>query len=259
MKNPICLFFALVMVIVAPVRAESISIAVAANFHQVAQMITEDFKLWLQENGDDTDVRLDLISGSSGKLYAQIIHGAPFDVFLSADQKTVKKLIDEGYGVEKTRFTYVKGVLALMTQEQDNGKGISEVLRLNNVKRISMAQPKMAPYGRASMQVLKFLNMDASLAGRIVYGENVAQAYRFYRSQSVTHSFVPLSFALKSGFSYVLVPEIFYDPIKQDAVVLKRTEKGALANTFVEYLKGARAQGIARASGYGVIEMRDVE
>jgi molybdate transport system substrate-binding protein len=234
-------------------RAEELNIAVAANFFGTLQKLAPKFE---QASGN----KLLLSSGSSGQFYTQIREGAPFDVLLSADSDRPKQLETEGLGLAGSRFTYAIGTLVLWSPKADVVDRDGKVLRSGAFHRIGIGDPRTAPYGTAAQQVLtalglwEQLNQDKKLA----VGENINQAWQFAATGNVDMAFVALSQVTDgttiSG-SYWLPPQVLYTPLQQDAVILTRTSKRALAETFLKWLR-ADPQAIAtiKAAGYHVPE-----
>lgn len=231
-------------------RSETVSVAVAANFYPTALALAKRYEAAAEREGlDGVDVQF--ISGSSGKLFAQIVQGAPFDIFLSADQRTPRRLETLGLSVDGSRFTYAEGVLVLAAKNFGDSRSVAAALTSENLKRVSMAQPKIAPYGRAAVQVLEKLGLSERLSAQTVYGENVAQAFRFYTSNNVSHAFVPLSYVIhRAELKYISIPSGDYEPILQDAVLIARARNNTSARDFLTYLRSAEASDILLSHGY---------
>src|ERR1700689_2213977 len=233
--------------------AEELNVAVAANFFGTLQKVAPKFE---QASGN----KLLLSSGSSGQFYTQIREGAPFDVLLSADSDRPKQLESEGLGLAGSRFTYAIGTLVLWSPKPDVIDHDGKVLRGGAFHMIGIADPRNAPYGTAAQQVLtalglwQQLNQDKKLA----VGENINQAWQFAATGNVDMAFVALSQVSDGNAisgSYWLPPQALYTPLQQDAVILTRTSKRALAETFLKWLR-ADPQAIAgiKAAGYHVAE-----
>lgn len=223
--------------------AEQTVVAVAANFAQPMQVIAAEFE---QHSGHAVKLSI----GSSGKLYAQIQHGAPFHVFLSADAAKPEQLIALGKAVTGSQFTYAVGKLALW--HRDNGPA-REVLESGDYRRLAIANPRLAPYGLAAVQSLQQLGIDAG--DRLVTGENISQAYRFVASGNADLGFVALSQIITGGKipdGAWLVPASLHAPIRQDAVLLERGQSSAVAHALLKFLQSDTAVAIIRQYGYDV-------
>lgn len=234
-------------------KADEIQVAVASNFSQPLEALASIFKA---SSGHD----LKISAGATGKLYAQIENGAPFEVFLSADSKTPKKLIDAQLAVADSQFTYALGKLVLWSSEKDYVDNQGAVLKKNEFKHLAMANPETAPYGRAAVEVMDKLNLSASFAEKKVQGENISQTYDFVATGNAELGFVALSQvqkegALKAG-SMWLVPEDLYSPIQQDVVLLNKGQANLAAQSFLEFLKSVEAYKLISGYGYGLAQAK---
>ncbi len=231
----------------APLQAAELRVAVAANFTAPMKKIAEAFE---QETGHT----LALSFGSTGKFYAQIKHGAPFEVLFAADDETPARLEREGEGVAGSRFTYAIGKLVLWSKQPGLVDDKGEVLRSGAFERIALADPKLAPYGAAAMQTLNELGLADALARKFVQGENIGQTYQFVATRNAPLGFVALSQVFADGRvtegSAWIVPQTLYAPIRQDALILARGKDNAAAAELMRYLQGDAAQAIIRAYGY---------
>jgi molybdate transport system substrate-binding protein len=227
--------------------ADEVQVAVAANFTAPIQAIAKDFE-------KDTGHKLVASFGATGQFYAQIRNGAPFEVFLAADDSTPAKLEQEKAVVPGSRFTYAIGKLALWSPKDGYVDAKGEVLKKGGFQHLSIANPKTAPYGLAATQVLDKLGLKDKLAGRIVEGQNIGQAYQFVSSGNAELGFVALSQIYKDGKvtagSAWIVPADLYEPIRQDAVILEKGKDNAAAKALVDYLKGPKAAAVIKAYGY---------
>ena len=197
-----------------------------------------------------------LSNGASGKFYAQIKNGAPFQVFLSADQEKPAALEAEGLAVQGSRFTYAVGRLVLWSANPTTVDGKGKVLENNRFSKVAIANPKAAPYGEAAIETLVALNLKARLESKFVMGENISQTYQFVESGNAEVGFIALSQVtrnnrLTSG-SMWLVPENLYAPIKQDAVLLVNGKDSIAARQLLAFLKSDTALRIIKSYGYGV-------
>jgi molybdate transport system substrate-binding protein len=232
---------------VTGVQADEVQVAVAANFTAPIQAIASDFE-------KDTGHKLIAAYGATGQFYTQIKNGAPFEVFLAADDSTPEKLEKEGDIVPGSRFTYAIGTLALWSAKDGYVDDAGKVLEENQFKHLSIANPKAAPYGLAATQVLAKLGLTDKVKDKIVEGQNITQAYQFVSTGNAELGFVALSQIFKDGKvshgSAWIIPETMHDPIKQDAVILKKGENNPAAKALTEYLKGPKAEAIIKSYGY---------
>jgi len=227
--------------------ADEVKVAVAANFTAPMQAIAPGFE-------KATGHKLVAAFGATGQFYAQIRNGAPFEVFLAADDSTPGKLESEGLTVEGSRFTYAVGGLVLWSAAADYLDGSAAALKAGQFKHLSIANPKAAPYGLAATQVLDKLGLSEALRGKLVEGQNITQAHQFVSSGNAELGFVALSQVYKDGKissgSAWIVPGDMYEPIKQDAVILKPGANNPAASALVDYLKGPEAARIIESFGY---------
>ncbi|MFJ2484573.1 molybdate ABC transporter substrate-binding protein [Pseudomonas sp. NPDC087639] len=244
---PACLASLLAVFAIGAVQADEVQVAVAANFTAPIQAIAADFE-------KDTGHKLVAAYGATGQFYTQIKNGAPFEVFLSADDTTPEKLEKEGDTVKGSRFTYAIGTLALWSAKDGYVDAQGEVLKKNAYQHLSIANPKAAPYGLAATQVLEKLKLTEATKAKIVEGQNITQAYQFVSTGNAELGFVALSQIYKNGKvssgSAWIVPASMHDPIKQDAVILNKGKDNAAAKALVEYLKGPKAAAVIKSYGY---------
>jgi molybdate transport system substrate-binding protein len=236
-----------VWLLMAPgANAEEVQVAVAANFVPTFKEIAAEF-----EKGSKHTVQIS--AGSSGKFYAQIKNGAPFEVFLSADDERPKLLEEEGLGVKGSRFTYAVGRLVLWSQDPAlvTGEG---TLKTATFKHVAIANPKTAPYGAAAMQAMMKLGVWESLQPRIVMGENLGQTSGFLESGNAELGFLALSQVLddklKGKGSRWDVPENLHEPIRQDAVLLTKGQNNPAAKALMEFLHSPQARAVIERYGY---------
>ncbi|MFA7281308.1 MAG: molybdate ABC transporter substrate-binding protein [Sterolibacterium sp.] len=226
--------------------AEEVTIAVAANFANPAKQIAAEFE-------KDTGHQATLSFGATGKFYAQIKNGAPFDILLAADDETPARLIQEGTAVPASRFTYAIGRLVLWSAKPGYVDAQGEVLK-GEFKHLAIANPKLAPYGQAAIETLTVLKMLETLQPKFVQAENIAQAHQFVASANAELGFVALSQVFKDGKisegSAWVVPAHLHQPIRQDAVILDKGKGKAAADAWIKYLKGEKATAIIRSYGY---------
>lgn len=227
--------------------AGEVRVAVASNFAAPMERIAALFR---QETGHKVNVSL----GSSGKLYAQIVGGAPFDVLLAADDEIPKRLTREGLAVGGSRFDYAFGKLALWSAQPDFVDDKGRVLRYGRYDKLAIADPKLAPYGVAAKQTLEKLAMWNGMQRKLVKGENITQAYQFAATENAELAFVALSQIMRdgkiSGGSWWLVPDDLHQPIRQSAVLLSAAKDPVAAQAFLDFLKGKKAAAVIRGFGY---------
>ncbi|MEG4315528.1 molybdate ABC transporter substrate-binding protein [Pseudomonas sp. FIP_A4] len=229
--------------------ADEVRVAVAANFTAPMQKIAEAF-------ARDTGHRAVLAFGATGKFYAQINNGAPFDVLLAADEQTPQRLEDEGQGVAGSRFTYAVGSLVLWSAREGYVDPQGRVLADGDFRHLALANPKTAPYGAAALQTLEKLGLRERLQPRFVQGENIAQTHQFVASGNAELGFIALSQVIEDGRiargSAWRVPADQHQPIRQDALLLQRGEHNPAARALLDYLRSASAVALIRAYGYEV-------
>jgi len=228
-------------------QAEEVSVAVAANFTGPMEKIASAFE-------KATGHKALVAYGTVGKFYAQIKNGAPFDVLISSDEQTPINLEKDALAIAPTRFTYAIGKLVLWSAKPGVVDDKGEVLKGGNFKHLSIANPKMAVYGAAAVDVMKKLGVDAALEPKLVFGENITQAYQFTATGNAELGFVALSQIFKDGKyapgSYWLVPPALYPQLRQDAVLLTRGKDNPAAIALLAYLKSDAAKQVIRAHGY---------
>lgn len=234
-------------------QADEALVAVASNFSGTATELADQFH-------KKTGHTIVITAGSSGKLYAQISHGAPFAAFLSADVERAEKLEQDGLTEPGSRFTYAVGRLALWSASPRYvDKSCGAELRLGHFNKLALANPLTAPYGAAAIEVLKAMGMNpANLAGRLVQGENIAQTLQFVESGSADLGFVALSQVLpgsnvaNAGTCLWEIPLNRHAPIEQQAVLLKKYSGNAAASGYLAYLATPAARKTIEAHGYAL-------
>jgi molybdate transport system substrate-binding protein len=230
----------------APAVAADTQVAVAANFTEPAKEIAAAFA---KASGH----RAVLNFGSSGAFYTQLSHGAPYEVFLSADADRPKKAEQDGYGVPGTRFTYAIGQLVLYSAQPGLVDGAGAVLKRGGFNKISIAEPSAAPYGVAAIQTMQKMGVYQALTPKIVKGSSIAQAYQFVSTGAAELGFVALSQVINiEGGSRWVVPESLHAPIDQQAVLLFTGRKNPAALAFMKFMKSPEAIAIIKRYGYGV-------
>jgi len=231
------------------VHAGEVQVAVAANFAGPMEKLAEQFQ-------KDTGHKAVLANGATGKFYAQIRNGAPFEVLLSADDETPARLEAEGQVVAKSRFTYAVGRLVLWSAKANYVDAAGAVLKTGDFTHLAIANPKTAPYGAAAVAVINKLGLTARLQPRLVQGENIAQAFQFASTGNAELGFVAQAQVWRDGKftagSGWIVPASMHAPIRQDAALLTRGAKNPAAQALLDYLRTDRAKALIRAYGYEV-------
>jgi molybdate transport system substrate-binding protein len=235
------------LTIAAGAQAGEVQVAVAANFTAPMQKIAAAF-------AQDTGHKAVLAFGATGKFYAQIRNGAPFEVLLAADDETPARLEQDGLAMPGARFTYATGRLALWSAQEGHVDAQGKVLQGGSYAHLAIANPKTAPYGAAAVEVLRKLDLYVRLQPRLVQGESIAQAYQFASTGNAELGFVALSQVARDGKftsgSGWIVPASMHSPIRQDAVLLVKGGNNPAARALLDYLKSDKARTIVRAFGY---------
>ena len=237
------------LAIAGQAQADEVSVAVAANFTAPMQQIAAAFE-------KDTGHKIVASYGATGKFYAQIKNGAPFELLLAADSETPAKLISENAAVAGSQFTYAIGKLVLWSAKAAVVDAQGEVLKKGGFDHLALANPKLAPYGAAGVEVMKALGVYDTLQARIVSAENITQAYQFISSGNALLGFVALSQVLKDGKiegSSWIVPAKLYKPMRQDALILEKGKDKPAAQALMKYLKSDKARAVIRSFGYDLL------
>jgi len=228
-------------------QAGEVRVAVAANFTAPMQEIAPLFE---QASGH----KVSLSFGSTGKFYAQIKQGAPYDVLVSADSKTPKKLDDDGLTVQGSRFVYALGKLVLWSAQPGLVDDKGAVLRTGDYNKLAIGDPKLAVYGTAAQETMEELGVWKQVQGKLVRGENITQTYQFAASGNAQLGFIALSQITKGGKvsegSWWIVPSHYYNPIEQSAVMLSSAKDAEATKAFLDFLKGPQAAAVIRSYGY---------
>lgn len=229
--------------------AAQVQVAVASNFTAPMREIAVRFER-------DTGHQARLAFGASGKFYAQILNGAPFEVLLSADDTTPGRLEQEGAAVRGSRFIYAVGRLVLWSPTAGLVEDGPELLRKGDFRHLAVANPKTAPYGAAALATLEHLGLAETLRGRLVQGENIAQTHQFVASGNAQLGFIALSQVAKDGEivsgSGWLVPADLHPPIRQEAVLLTKGQHDPAAKALMEYLAQPQVRELIQSYGYGL-------
>jgi molybdate transport system substrate-binding protein len=237
-------FSAIVVAVSSAAHAADTNVAVAANFTEPAKEIARVFE-------SKTGHRAVLSFGATGQFYTQITQAAPFQVLLSADQRTPKKLVDDGVAVANSLFTYAIGKIVLFSNNATLVTG-EQTLRDTKFNKIAIADPATAPYGMAAVEAMKALGVYDALASKIVQGSDIAQTFQFVETGNAELGFVALSQVVaKQGGSRWIVPANLYSAIRQDAVLLRNGADSVAAKAFLAFMMGAEATKVIEKFGYG--------
>ena len=247
LRSPPAVCMLATMLLSAALHAATVQVAVAANFTAPMQKVAEVFE-------KDTGHKAVLSFGSTGRFYAQIKNGAPFQMLLAADEQTPARLESEGLASAGTRFTYAVGRLVLWSAQPALVDNRGDVLGTGSFERIAIADPRLAPYGAAAIETMRKLGVLQRLQPRFVQGENIAQTYQFVSTGNALLGFVALSQVIVDGRiaqgSAWVVPAAMHTQIRQDAVVLANGKDNPAAAALAAYLKSEPARAILRAYGY---------
>ena len=237
--------------VIHPASADEIRVAVASNFNEAIKAIAGRFER-------QTEHKVTLVFGSTGKLYAQIRNGAPFHAFFAADAKRPRLLEEAGLGQPGSRFTYAVGRLVLWSPKTAYVDDQGKVLDKGDFRHLALANPRLAPYGRAAREVLEKRRRWLELRDRMVRGENIGQTFQFVRSGNAELGFVAWSQLERPGQpmtgSWWAVPQTLYSPIEQQAVLL---QDNSAARAFLAFVRGREALEVIGAYGYGTIRMEE--
>ena len=249
-RKPGKLWAAALLLLTGWVQADEVSVAVAANFTEPMKKITAEFE---KTSGH----KVALSFGSTGKFYAQVKAGAPFEVLLAADDETPGKMEQEGLAVKDSHFTYAIGKLVLWSAKEAVVDSNGDILKRGDFEHLAVANPRLAPYGAAGVQALQALGVYDAIAPKLVQGENIAQTYQFIATGNALLGFVALSQVIgedgkaKSGSAWI-VPQKYYTPIRQDAVLLDKGKDKTAAVELLKFLKTPYAARIIQSYGYGL-------
>lgn len=233
------------------VYAESATIAVAANFTKTIEVIGKAFE-------KETGHRVRFSFGPTGKLYAQIKNGAPFDAFFGADERRPKKTIEDGLGLKQSYFVYAQGQIVLYSSTYPVDRQPIEILKSADFRHLALANPKTAPYGERAVAFLKKKGLYGHVKSRIVNGESIAHAFQYVVTHNAPIGFVAMSQVVDPNSpvyhkgAYWVVPTSDYDPINQGAILLKHGAKNAAAQAFMDFMKTPKATAIVKRFGYNV-------
>lgn len=236
------LSFVLAAATASPAFAETVNVAVAANFTAVAEDLAARFEA-------ETEHEVELSFGATGQLYTQITQAAPFGIFLAADVERPQKAVAEGFAVDGSFFVYAQGRLALYGPGRNlsDGKAALE----GDYNKLAIADPAAAPYGKAAVETLTALDLLEALTPKLVQGENISQTLQFIESGNAELGFVAASQVLGKADQW-LVPEELHAPIAQGAVLLKQGQANPAALAFFDFLKSDEAVSVIEAAGYSV-------
>lgn len=240
--------FLIALVVAQAAHAETLTVAVASNFVPAAEQIAANFTA-------KTGHTVRFSSGSTGKLHTQVLHGAPYDVFLAADSNSPQLLEESDLGVDGSRFTYALGVLVLWSKDAEHAECSLLLDDLGGAK-LAIANPVTAPYGRAAKEFLERTGTWERISSQLVYGENVAQALHFAVTANARYAIIAKSQSLDPKLPEAacsrIIPEDTYAPIQQQALLLQRAADNPIAIQFLEYLQESSTRDTIRRLGYGV-------
>lgn len=229
---------------VPPAEAAAVQVAVASNFMEPAKAIAAAFAA-------KTGHQANLSFGPSGQFYTQIAHGAPFEVFLSADKERPQQAEKDGFSVSGMRFTYAVGRLVLYSATAGIVDRDGKVLARDDLSHLAIADPATAPYGVAAVETLGKLGLYTRLKPKIVQGSSIAQTFQFVQTGAAEVGFVALSQVInRPEGSRWIVPATLHSPIDQQAVLLKTGDQNPAARAFMTFLKSPTARAIIRRYGY---------
>ena len=246
-RNAVLLDGLMVLGLPATSLADEVQVAVAANFTAPMKIIAADYE-------KATGNKAELSFGATGKFYAQIKSGAPFEVLLAADDETPARMEKEGLAVPGSRITYAVGALALWSAKPGFVDDKGAVLKKGDFAHIALAAPKLAPYGAAAIETMSKLGLLSTLEPKFVQGENIAQTYQFVSTGNAELGFVALSQVYANGKlaggSVWVVPADLHKPIRQDAVILTKGKANPAASALLKFLKTRQARNVIRSYGY---------
>lgn len=229
-------------------QADETLIAVAANFTGTAHALIQQFET-------QTGHTVKASFGSTGKLYAQIENGAPFDVFLAADAARPERAEQAGLAIAGSRFTYARGKLALWSPKAHLFDDPNTYLAQAAFRHLAIANPRTAPYGLAAQQILTRLGVWNELQGKLVQGDSIAQTFQFIATGNVDAGFIALSqlhdWKSDQGTTWI-VPDAYHEALNQQAVLLKRGQNNPAATAWLDFLRSPEAVAIIEGYGYGV-------
>ena len=231
------------LLLTSAVHAETVNVAVAANFTRVAEELAP---LFVAASGHKVSYSF----GATGQLYNQISQGAPFELFLAADDERPSKAVEEGFGVDGTVFTYAIGALALYSTTLDLADG-KAVLEAGGFDKLAIADPAAAPYGRAAAEAIAALGLTDAITPKLVTGENISQTLQFIESGNAELGFVAASQVVGKS-SVWIVPAALFEPIRQNAVLLKTGQANPAATAYIDFLRSDAAVAVIEAAGYVV-------
>lgn len=228
-------------------KTVALRIASAANFYPTLKKITKNYEA-------SSNNKITIIRGSTGKLYAQIVRGAPYDIFFSADSVRIDKLVEQGktidYENNKSSFVYAIGALALWKPNANNSQQLEKLLKSGKFNKLAIANPKIAPYGRASIEALKALNIYKVVKQKLVYGENIAQVMQFVQSGAADIGLLAKSYISQDNAWDI--SSRYHNPIKQKVAILKQSQKKEIAKDFLQYFNRPEIQNMIKNDGYKI-------
>jgi len=216
-------------------------VATAANFYLTLKKLKQRYE-------KTSAHKITIIRGSTGKLYAQIVRGAPYDIFLSADSQRVEKLVRQAKALNDQSWVYATGQLALWRADAHSSQQLREQLVSGNFHKLAIANPKTAPYGRASIQALKSMELYEQVKKKLVYGENISQTYQFVQSGAADLGLVARAYV--NHDMYWEVQSWQHQPVTQKMLILRQTKQPEQARSFVNFIQSAAGRKIIVQDGY---------
>lgn len=248
MKTALIVFLSATLLLPHELKAETLRLAVASNFKNTMRVLLKTYK-------ETTGQTVVASYAATGKHYAQIKHGAPFDIFFAADSERPQRLEQSGEAIKGSRFIYAIGKLVLWSPDSNLIDSQGKVLHQDSFRKLAIANPKHAPYGRAAQQVLQHYGLLPRVESALVYGENVNQALHFVHSGNAQLGFVAFAQIKnnpkKMNGSIWHIPNEAYQSIHQEAVLL---QKSPAATAFLNFVKSEAALKMIQSHGYGVPE-----
>jgi len=223
------------------IHAAELRVATAANFYLTLNKIKQLYE-------EKTGHKIVIIRGSTGKLYAQIIRGAPYDLFFSADSARADRLVSKGKSADNISEVYAVGQLVLWRPDVNSSQQLRKILVSGNFKKLAIANPKTAPYGKASIEALKSLELYEAVKNKLVYGENISQVVQFVQSGAADIGLVSRSYV--NHDIYWEVAPYLHQPINQKMLILKQTKQPLLAKDFFNFLHSNAVRKIIEGDGY---------
>lgn len=249
LKKRILLLASVLVGVAGIAGANEIRVAVAANFTAPMKDIAAIYE-------KETGTKVLASFGATGAFYSQIKNGAPYQILFAADSKTPDKIVNEGLGVKESNKTYALGKLVLWSAQPNFVKDNKDFILSSEVKKLAVADPKLAPYGLAAYQTMTAWGELDKVKDELVTGDNIGKTFQFAKTGNAQAGFVALSQVFKDGKmtsgSGWIIPEKFYEPIKQNVVVLKQADKDKGVENFMKFFfTSSKVKSVIESYGYG--------